>query len=100
MHFKANGFSPAWEAEIKGNTLTLQTPDFDSPNAKPRTLKVERSASAKETNYTGHDGATAVALTLAAGPCEKATEGGQPREFHATLHYGKSTYNGCADATH
>ena len=97
-HFKASGFSPAWEAEVDGDKLSLLMPDFGGPDFQPRSLKVERSALAQDgADYKGQDGNTTVVLSITPGPCNRATEGGQPREFHVTVQYGQSTYHGCAD---
>ena len=97
-HFTANGFSPAWQAEADRDTLTLLLPDFGGPDVQAHTLKVEHTATAKGADYVGNDGGSAITLSIASGPCDISTEGGQPREFHATLRYGQQTYQGCADA--
>ena len=35
--FKANGFSPAWEAMIDGNTVTFEVPEIMTPDGKKHT---------------------------------------------------------------
>ena len=93
--FKANGFSPAWEAMIDGNTVTFEVPEIMTPDGKKHTIKVERSAYAKGATFNGKDGNTPFSLDIKGAECIKT---GDKREFTATLAYGKSVYKGCADA--
>ncbi|MDO5652750.1 MAG: hypothetical protein Q4G39_01400 [Brachymonas sp.] len=96
-HFTAYGFSPAWQAEVNGDRLSFDVPETVGVDEPQRVITVTRSAYAKGVNYDGTDGDVAVTLDISSGPCDKATEGNGPREFHATLSYGNSTYRGCAD---
>lgn len=96
-HFTAYGFSPAWQAEIKGDVLEFDVPETVGVDKPLRKIRVERSAYAKGVNYDGKDGKVAVTVDIKSGPCDIATEG-TSREFFATLTYGKKTYRGCADA--
>ena len=93
--FKANGFSPAWEAMIDGNTVTCEVPEIMTPDGKKHTIKVERSAYAKGATFNGKDGNTPFSLDIKTSECIKT---GDKRQFTATLAYGKSVYKGCADA--
>lgn len=99
--FSANGFSPAWRAEVDGDTVKLDVPEHQRVDPGFTSIKAERSAYAKGAEFTGKDGATAFTLTLDGKTrCDKATtaDGPATREFNATLRYGKTTYRGCADA--
>ena len=96
--YKANGYSPAWQVEVEGAQVHLQVPEIDGPDVQPVTLAAERSAADTGVTYTGQHDGTPFTLNLRPGPCTKATEGDAPREFHATLEYGQSHYEGCADA--
>lgn len=98
VRYKANGYSPAWLTEVDGAQVRLKVPEIDGPDVQPVTLPVERSAAATGVTYTGQHDGTPFTLHIRPGPCTKATEGGAPREFHATLEYGQSHYEGCADA--
>ncbi|MDO5686839.1 MAG: hypothetical protein Q4G42_05605 [Neisseria sp.] len=93
--FSANGFSPAWMAEVNGDLLVFEVPDFATPDASTRTITVERSASAKGVNFDGLDGEVGVTLDINGKECTKT---GEKREFTATLTYGGQSYHGCADA--
>lgn len=97
--YHANGFSPAWTADLKTDKLSFEVPDFAGLDSSSRTITVEASAYAKGVDYTGKDGDTEVAFSIKDGPCDKAgVAPGEPsREFHATLQYGKTLYEGCAD---
>lgn len=92
--FKANGFSPAWEVLLDGDTVTFVVPETTTPDGKKRTIKVTRDAYAKGANYNGMDGKLAFSLDINGKECTKT---GAKREFTATLAYGKSVYKGCAD---
>ena len=92
--FKANGFSPAWTAEIDGNTLRFEVPDTAGPDSKPRSAKVGRLAYAKGINFDGKDGDVPFTLDINGKTCDRT---GQAREFTATFSYGRHTYHGCAD---
>ena len=94
-HFKANGFSPAWNAEIDGDTIRFEVPETVTPDSKPRIAKVIRQAYAKGANFDGKDGKTRFSLDIKGTECKKT---GDRREFTATFQYGKRTYRGCADA--
>lgn len=99
--FSANGFSPAWRAEVDGDTVKLDVPEHARVDPGFTTVKAERSAYAKGVEFSGKDGATDFVLTLHGRTrCEKAgdADGKIDREFNATLIYGKTTYRGCADA--
>ncbi len=93
--FKANGFSPAWEAVIDGNNVTFGVPEIMTPDGKKHTIKVERAAYAKGATYNGKDGNVPFSLDIKGTECDKT---GDKRAFTATLAYGKSVYKGCADA--
>ena len=92
--FKANGFSPAWEATINGDNVTFEVPEISKPDGNMRTIKVERSAYAKGATYNGKDGNVPFSMDIKGTVCGKT---GDKREFTATLAYGKSVYKGCAD---
>lgn len=92
--FRANGFSPAWQAEIDGSKLRFEVPDMGQPDPRLREIPVERLAYAKGVNFDGRDGQVEVSLDINGKPCQRT---GAEREFTATLRYGKSTYHGCAD---
>lgn len=96
--FHAYGFSPAWQADVDGNTLTFDVPETTGVDQPLRKIEVERLAFAKGVDYNGQDGKVEVIFTVKSGPCDRATDNDKPREFHATLQYGKQTYHGCADA--
>lgn len=93
--FKANGFSPAWSAEIDGNGIRFEVPETIAPDAQPHVARVTRLAYAKGSNYEGKDGETPFSLDINGSSCDKT---GVRREFTATFYYGKSIYRGCADA--
>ncbi len=93
--FKANGFSPAWEAMIDGNTVSFEVPETMTPDGKKRAIRVERSAYAKGATFNGKDGNVPFSLDIKTSECVKT---GDKRQFAATLAYGKSVYKGCADA--
>lgn len=97
-HFTANGFSPAWQAEVAGEEMRFKVPEIDGPDVQPVAAPAQRSVDGELVRYSGEHAGTPFKLELRVGPCEKATEGGQPREFHAALDYGQSHYEGCADA--
>ncbi|RMH93557.1 hypothetical protein EBB59_04765 [Lysobacter pythonis] len=99
-HFRANGVSPAWRAEVDGDTLKLDVPEHARTEPGFTTVKAERQAYAKGVEYSGKDGANAFTLTIDGKTrCDgAANESGETdREFVATLRYGKATYRGCAD---
>ena len=98
--FKANGFSPAWRAEVDGDTVKLDVPEHQRVDPGFATLKAERLAYAKGVEYSGKDGDVEFTLSIdGKGRCDKASDenGKTGREFTATLNYGKSVYRGCAD---
>lgn len=97
-HFTANGFSPAWQAEVEGEQMRFKVPEIDGPDVQPVAAPAQRSVDGELLRYSGEHAGTPFKLELRAGPCVKATEAGQPREFHAALDYGQSHYEGCADA--
>ncbi len=99
--FSANGFSPAWRAEVDGDTVKLDVPEHKRVDPGFTTIKAERAPYAKGVEFSGKDGDVDFVLTIdGRSRCEKAgdAEGRTNREFSATLSYGKSTYEGCADA--
>lgn len=89
----ANGFSPAWEANVEGDSVTFLVPDLKEPGMK-RTIQVQRSIYSKGVTYNGKDGAIPVSFDVKNMECIKT---GEKREFTATLAYGGSVYRGCAD---
>lgn len=98
--FKANGFSPAWRAEVDGNTVKLDVPEHARADPGFTTLRAERSAYAKGVEFNGKDGQQAFTLTLDGKTrCNRSSDedGKLDREFTATLRYGKTVYHGCAD---
>ena len=99
-NLKAFGFSPAWTAEVHGAELALMVPEMGaaSVDAPPPRAPAERHVDGDVVQYKGQLSGKDFALTIKNGPCERATEGGTPRAFHATLTYAGSTYHGCADA--
>ena len=98
-NFKAYGFSPAWQAEVRNCSLSFDVPETTGVDKPLRSIKTEcGEINAEGITFKGQDGKVAVTLEVRSGPCEKATQGDGPREFHAKLTYGKQTYQGCADA--
>lgn len=98
--FTANGFSPAWRAEIDGESVKLDVPEHGRVDPGFTTLAAERLAEANGVEFTGKDGEVAFTLTIDGQTrCATASDadGNTDREFNATLTYGRSTYHGCAD---
>lgn len=97
--FKANGVSPAWRAEVDGDSIKLDVPEHDRVDPGFTTVTAERVAHAKGVEYSGKDGDVAFTLTIdGKSRCDGSDENGKTdREFSATLTYGKNTYRGCAD---
>lgn len=95
VRLKANGYSPAWVAEVEGERMQLSVPAHADPDGKLRPVTVVRTDSTDGTAYQGQDGAVSVTLELNSGPCVRT---GEPREFVATLRYGGETMHGCADS--
>lgn len=96
--FHATGFSPAWSVDVQGDELRIGVPDLAQPDAQPVVVTARHLAYAKGVNFEGEHRGVPFVLDIRSGPCDKATEAGQSREFHATFTYGKSRYSGCADA--
>lgn len=98
--FNANGFSPAWRAEVDGTTVKLDVPEHGRVDPGFTTLTATRSAYAKGVEFSGTDGKVEYTLNIRGEACERASDenGKTGREFTATLDYGKTTYKGCADA--
>lgn len=99
--FKANGFSPAWRAEVDGETVRLDMPEHGRVDPGFTTVPATRSAYSKGVEFTGRDGDVEFTLNIDGRMrCNKAgdEDGRLDREFGATLQYGKVTYKGCADA--
>lgn len=99
--FSANGFSPAWRAEVDGDTVKLDVPEQKRVDPGFTTVPAKRSAYAKGVEFSGKDAGVDFTLTIDGRErCNKASDanGKMDREFSATLRYGKSTYKGCADA--
>lgn len=97
-HFKAYGFSPSWQAEINGDTLSYQVPDTANTHNTLRTIKISRLAYAKGVNYDGNDAGVKITLDIRTGTCRNTTKNGKSHEFIATLYHGDTIYKGCADA--
>ena len=99
--FKANGFSPAWRAEVDGKTVKLDVPEHGRVDPGFTTVSAERSAYSKGVEFSGKDAGVDFTLNIDGRVrCDKASDenGKMGREFSATLQYGKTTYKGCADA--
>lgn len=97
-HFKAYGFSPAWQAEIHGDSLSYTVPETASVTNTPRTIRTARLAYAKGVNYNGTDAGIEITLDIRTGTCSTVTVKDKPSQLIATLHYGNTIYKGCADA--
>lgn len=102
-HFKAYGFSPAWQAEINGSTLSYSVPETANINNHLRRITVRRLAYAKGVNYDGNDAGVAITLDIRTGNCNTANisnthKNSNPNQFIASLHYGDKKYTGCANA--
>lgn len=98
--FKANGFSPAWRAEVDGDTVKLDVPEHGRIDQGFNTASATKASDGAKTTYTGKDGKVDFTLTLdGSSRCKLASDenGKTDREFSATLKYGNSTYQGCAD---
>lgn len=98
--FKANGFSPAWRAEVDGDTVKLDMPEHERMDPGFTTIQAKRSTHAQGVEFNGKDGAHAFTLTLDGKErCNRSSDenGKLDREFTATLRYGKTVYHGCAD---
>lgn len=97
--YYANGFSPAWEAHIDGDTIRFSVPEIETPDNDLRTAKVERLPYAKGVEYNGQDGKVDFTLNVRSRSCTKSlNKDEKSREFTATFRYGDKTYKGCADA--
>lgn len=99
--FSANGFSPAWRAEVAGDTVKLDVPEHARVDPGFTTVTAKRGAYAKGVEFSGKDAGTDFVLTIDGRTrCDKAGDanGKTDREFNATLTYGKTSYRGCADA--
>lgn len=99
--FSANGFSPAWRAEVDGNSVKLDVPEHARVDPGFTTVNVERAPYATGAEYRGKDGDVDFVLTIDGRQrCRTAGDanGKTDREFSATLAYGATTYHGCADA--
>ena len=95
----ANGFSPAWEAHLEGDTLRFSVPETGTPDNDLRTVQVKSAEQDGLVRYTGQDGEVALALEVRQEACTKSLNGEEKsRDFSATFRYGKSSYQGCADA--
>lgn len=95
----ANGFSPAWEAHLKGRMLRFSVPEIGTPDGDLRGIEV--SCEEEETlQCTGKDGEVAVVLDLHQEACTKSLNGEEEeaRDLTAVFRYGDSRYEGCADA--
>lgn len=98
--FKANGYSPAWRAEIDGDSVKLDVPEHGRMDPGFTSLAAERLAYSKGVEFSGKDGDVAFTLTIDGRTrCDRSSDadGNTDREFNATLIYGRSTYRGCAD---
>lgn len=99
--FHANGFSPAWRAEIEGATVKLDVPDRNSVDPAYTSVRAESvTRTAHGVEVKGHDGGRTFLLTLDnSAICQRASDenGKTGREYSATLRYGEHTYSGCAD---
>ncbi len=99
--FSANGFSPAWRAEVDGENVKLDVPEHARVDPGFTTVKADRAPYSKGVEFSGKDGDVEFVLTIDGRTrCDKAGDanGKTDREFVATLSYGNSTYSGCADA--
>ncbi len=95
----ANGFSPAWEVHLEGDTLRFSVPETGTPDNDLRTVQVTRSAQAQLVQYAGQDENVPLVLELRQEACTKSLNGEEKsRDFVATFRYGDSVYQGCADA--
>lgn len=93
-HFKAYGYSPAWQAELIDNQLTFAVPDITDIKTQTKTVTVSREAYARGVTHYATDHNINMVFDIQSGPCHK---NGREQEFKAILEYGKSIYKGCAD---
>ncbi len=70
--FKANGFSPAWRAEVDGTTVKLDVPEHGRVDPGFTTLTATRSAYAKGVEFSGTDGKVEYTLNIRGEACERA----------------------------
>lgn len=95
---KATGFSPAWVVQVHDGQLQLRVPGGGGPDGTLTDVPAERIAHAEGVDYEGMLDGVKVKVEIRNGPCDKATEGGVARAYHAALVVGSDRHEGCADA--